>query len=295
MIGDGDLALYLRRYWGLDGARITELGGGMGSRTWVVERDAGRWVAKAVAEIGSAQFAGGLQLALHLEQAGLRAGAPVPASTGGLTVAGPGESLALLTWVPGEPLTAGSEADQLVLGRTLGEVHAALAGLRPESAQRFHWVDPAVGYLDLRPWLRPAIAAAVAALEEADPGEMTHGMLHADPSPDAFLFDPRSGRCGVIDWSYSIRGPLLYDVASAVMYLGGPAPAAPFIGEYLKAGLLGGAELDGGLLPMLRFRWAVQANYFAWRISTGDMTGISGPAENETGLEDARRALLSIG
>ena len=42
---------------------------------------------------------------------------------------------------------------------------------------------------------------------------------------------------------------------------------------------------------MLRFRWAVQADYFARRITGNDLTGIAGPEENEKGLEDARRAL----
>jgi hypothetical protein len=42
---------------------------------------------------------------------------------------------------------------------------------------------------------------------------------------------------------------------------------------------------------MLRFRWAVQADYFAWRIANHDLTGITGPAENEKGLDDARRWL----
>jgi len=44
-------------------------------------------------------------------------------------------------------------------------------------------------------------------------------------------------------------------------------------------------------VPMLRFRWGVQANYFAWRIAENDLTGISGPQDNEKGLEDARRSL----
>jgi hypothetical protein len=52
-------------------------------------------------------------------------------------------------------------------------------------------------------------------------------------------------------------------------------------------------EADEGLRPMLRFRWAVQADYFAFRITGNDLTGISGPHENEKGLEDARRALLA--
>jgi len=38
---------------------------------------------------------------------------------------------------------------------------------------------------------------------------------------------------------------------------------------------------------MLRFRWAVQADYFARRIATGDLTGIESAAENESGLADA--------
>ena len=34
------------------------------------------------------------------------------------------------------------------------------------------------------------------------------------------------------------------------------------------------------MLVMLRFRWAVQADYFAHRIADHDLTGISGPADN---------------
>jgi homoserine kinase type II len=37
---------------------------------------------------------------------------------------------------------------------------------------------------------------------------------------------------------------------------------------------------------MLKFRWAVQANYFAWRIAENNLTGISGPQGNEEGLDD---------
>jgi Ser/Thr protein kinase RdoA (MazF antagonist) len=118
------------------------------------------------------------------------------------------------------------------------------------------------------------------------------GLLHADPAPEAFRYDAATGRCGVIDWSSAHHGPLLYDLASAVMYLGGPSRAAAMTAAYLSADpLTAGAGADD-LPVMLRFRWAVQADYFAWRISTGDLTGIAGPEENEKGLEDARRALL---
>ncbi len=49
-----------------------------------------------------------------------------------------------------------------------------------------------------------------------------------------------------------------------------------------------------GLLPKLRFRWAVRADYFAHRIAARDLTGITGDAGNVRGLEDARRALVQI-
>ena len=88
-----------------------------------------------------------------------------------------------------------------------------------------------------------------------------------------------------------MHGPLLYDLASAVMYLGGPDRAAAMTDAYQAADLLSQQEIADGLPVMLRFRWAVQADYFARRITANDLTGIAGPEENEKGLEDARRSL----
>lgn len=294
MITETVLVSCLDRYWGLRGVQVTVHNGGMGSETWFAELGDRRWVAKAVAPGDGRPFAGGMAIAQRLEQAGIPAGAPV-AALGGQLVVNVGEAwLALLTWVPGQALTGQDDAEQDVMGRTLAKVHKALVGFEVESAQRFHWVDPAAGYLALRPWLRPAIKAALDALDTASPDRMTWGLLHADPAPEAFRLDPATGRCGVIDWSYAVCGPLLYDLASAVMYVGGPDHAKTLIQAYLDAGTLGAAEVEHGLAPMLRFRWAVQANYFAWRIAGNNLTGTSGPQENEKGLEDARRSLTYL-
>jgi Ser/Thr protein kinase RdoA (MazF antagonist) len=65
--------------------------------------------------------------------------------------------------------------------------------------------------------------------------------------------------------------PLLYDLASAVMYAGGPDHAKTLVRAYLDEGTLQAAEVQHGLTPMLQFRWAVQANYFAWRINKNDL------------------------
>jgi Ser/Thr protein kinase RdoA (MazF antagonist) len=293
---DDELAACLEQNWHLADARIRRHDGGMGSRTWIVEQRQARWVAKMVSPEAAGPLAGGLQLAQRLDRAGIPAGAPVPSRTGDLTVPiGDGYWLALLTWVPGTPLTGEGDEEQAVIGGTLARVHAVLQDFELASAERFHWVDPGAGYLSLRPWLRPAVSAAVAALDEARPGAMTWGLLHADPAPGAFRLDPETGRCGVIDWSYAVVGPLVYDLASAVMYVGRPENASALIASYLDGGMIGRGEVDAGLLPLLRFRWAVQANYFAWRIATNNLTGISGPEDNEAGLEDARLSLRELG
>jgi Ser/Thr protein kinase RdoA (MazF antagonist) len=285
------LAACLKRYWSLSDVRVTAHHGGMGSATWFVGHRGERWVAKLVAPVAGNQLAGALALAQRLDQAGIPSGPPVPAGDGRLAVDVGAGWLALLRWVPGDPLTGGTTAERDLIGTTLAEVHEVLAGCDAGGAERFHWVDQDAGYLSLRPWLRPAVVAALEAFEAADPGGMTWGLLHADPAPDAFRLDQVSGRCGVIDWSYFLYGPLLYDLASAVMYVGGASAGNDLIEAYLGCGTLTAAEVRAGLEAALRFRWAVQANYFAWRIAENDMTGITGPAENEKGLEDARRAL----
>jgi homoserine kinase type II len=293
VITEPELVSCLDRNWGLEGVQITVHNGGMGSETWFADVGDRRLVAKAVAPDDGSPFAGGMAIARQLDQAGIPAGAPVPALGGQLVVNIGDAWLALMTWVPGQPLTGQDDAEQDLIGKTLARVHQALAGFEVDGAQRFHWVDPDADYLALRPWLRPAIKAVLDALDTAQPDRMTWGLLHADPAPEAFRLDPATGRCGVIDWSYALHGPLLYDLASAVMYVGGPEHAETLIRAYLGEGILTASEVEHGLAPMLRFRWAVQANYFAWRIAGNNLTGISGPQENERGLEDARRALTN--
>jgi Ser/Thr protein kinase RdoA (MazF antagonist) len=295
MISDQTVRELLLRTWGLgEGTRITRHDGGMGSQTWIIDQGGRRWVAKAVAPRLAEPFALGLQVARLLGDAGISAGTPVPALSGPVTAdIVSGDRMALLNWVPGAPLTGDSEGEQRLIGETLARVHSVLRDRTVPGAQRFHWVDPAAPYLGLRAWIRPAVSASVTELAELQrESPWTQGLLHADPAPEAFRYDAATGQCGIIDWSSAHYGPLLYDLASAVMYLGGPGRAAAMTRAYLSASPRAARDAAAGLRVMLRFRWAVQADYFAWRITAGDLTGIAGPEENEKGLEDARRALL---
>jgi Ser/Thr protein kinase RdoA (MazF antagonist) len=115
--------------------------------------------------------------------------------------------------------------------------------------------------------------------------------LHTDPTPGAFIHDDDTGVTGLIDWAGSCRGPALYDVASAVMYLGGPDLSERFLTAYVDRGPLKQTELRQ-LDTFRRFRWAIQASYFASRIVADDRTGIADdPAHNQAALDRARRGL----
>ena len=166
MISDEDVRQLLRRCWGLaDCAHVARHDGGMGSQTWIVNQGERRWVAKSVAPHLADSFAHGLEVARLLDDAGIRSGAPAPALSGSMTVdTASGDRVALLTWVPGSPLTGTDEAEQRLIGDTLARVHRVLRNREVPGAQRFHWVDPAAAHLELRPWLRPAVTAAVDAL-----------------------------------------------------------------------------------------------------------------------------------
>ncbi|MDR7276237.1 phosphotransferase enzyme family protein [Catenuloplanes atrovinosus] len=279
MIGDVRLRTRLAEAWGLTGATVEVHNGGINSATWFVADRGERWVAKAVAPGARRSFAGGLTVATALDAAGIPAGAPVPARDGDLVVDVDGIPLALLTWVDGEEAD-----DRRLIGTTLGRVHRTLRDVPMPDAERFHWVDPRADHLGLRPWVRPAVSAAVEAYDRLGPETLTWGLLHTDPNPDAFRVDRARGVCGVIDWSVAMTGPLLYDLASAVMYAGGPEHARDLIESYHAERVVPRAEVDRALGTMLRFRWAVQADYFARRIAGDDLTG---GADNERGLADA--------
>jgi Ser/Thr protein kinase RdoA (MazF antagonist) len=291
VIDEATVRARLAQDWELPDAKIVAHHGGMGSATWFVSQDDRRWVAKAVVSALRTQFMGGLQVAAVLDGAGIPAGPPVPTRDRRLVVTVDDWALALLTWVVGEELSGASPVEQWVIGQTLGQVHQALRGAVIPGVQRFHWVRPQAAHLALRPWIRPAVQAAVAALTALSPEALSWGLLHADPAPEHFRLERSSGRCGLIDWSVALEGPLLYDLASAVMYVGGPGRGSHLVQAYLRQAVVSAAEVERALPVLLRFRWAVQADYFARRIVEQDLTGVSGPADNEKGLEDARRWL----
>lgn len=286
-----DLPELLRRFWGLDRADVKPLGGGMNSETWLVDHEGSTYVAKRVASDQVAELVAGCELARALARAGLVTGRPVPTTDGRLVLAEHG--MALLEHVPGRELEGETDEEQRWIARTLAAVHVGGGPAPGPSTSSFmpDWLSPDLPGVESHQWLLPAIAAVRA---ETDPLPVTWSVVHNDPAPEAFIHDDDTGVTGLIDWSGASRGPILYDVASAVMYLGQPAEASTFLSTYRTWGPLASDELQW-LDAFRRFRWVVQAAYFSWRLASGNLTGIADQAENDKGLDDARRSLAELG
>jgi homoserine kinase type II len=286
-----DAAELLDRFWGMHAADIRPLGGGINSETWLVEHHGATYVAKRVPHGGIADLVAGCEVASRLAEAGFVTGRPVPTSDGRLVLTEHG--LALLEYVPGRELEGATEQEQHWIASTLAGVHLAGSPARGPSTATFmtDWLSPQLPGVAAHPWLAHVLEAVRA---ETDPLPLTWSVLHTDPAPEAFVHDDNTGVTGLIDWTGATRGPVLYDVASAAMYLGGTDRATAFLDAYLTHGPLDAQEMHH-LDAFRRFREAVQATYFAWRLAANDLTGGIDQAENEKGLNDARRRLATLG
>ena len=263
----------------------------MNSQTWLVEHQGSVSVAKRVAPADVDALVAGCRVAETLSDVGFVTGRPIRTIDGRLAV-GEGR-LALLEHVPGRELDGDTDEEQGWIAETLAGVHAASEPVPGPGTAGFFtgWLSPELPGVSTHPWLCQVVETVRA---ETDPLIVTWCGLHTDPSPEAFIHDDSTGTTGLVDWAGATRGPVLSDVASTVMYLGGPEGASAFLAAYESAGPLDREELQ--LLDAFRrFRWAVQGAYFAWRLAMGDLTGISNQGGNEKGLHDARTGLTELG
>lgn len=285
MLNDAALVTALRSAWGWTPASVTALDGGMNSRTWWVHHRGATWVAKWVPEGESEHLRAGVAAAAYAASSGLRTGRPCPDRDGRDAVEVAGGLLVVLAAVPGRELSGEEPDDDAAIGRTLARAHLATVGRRAEGAWEFPWIDPDASHLAIDEQVRGAVRSAVEAVDAVPADELTNGICHGDPAPEAFLRD--GTEVGLIDWGSCVNGPLLYDLASAAMYLGGLDRAGPMLAAYSRAGgPVPDVEVARHGPTLLRWRWAVQADYFAGRLAGEDTE------ENRGGLADARRRLL---
>jgi Ser/Thr protein kinase RdoA (MazF antagonist) len=231
------------------------------SRTWDVDAGPDSYVCRRVDASGRAALAAALSAAAPLRDAGVAVGRPVRTLGGLLTAVVAGGALAVSERAPGRPLSGADPIDQQFWGDRLGAVHRALLSFAHPGLRSFQVLDPYGPHLDVEPWLRPAVTDAISATTRLTVTDrLTYGVLHGDPAPGDFVVDPDSGRAGLLDCGVGGTGPLVYDVAAAVVHAGGPEHAAELLDGYRAAGPVPADELHAALPVLLRFRWAVLAD-----------------------------------
>ena len=282
MTPEAEVAAVIETLWTLTSPVVTPLGGGMNSQTWTVRDGGASYVAKQVEPAGVEDLVRGAEAATWLAAAGLVTGPPVPTLDGRLVATEHG--LVLLQHVPGVEMDGDTDEEQTAIALTLASVHRAGGPTVDSLTQSFcaDWLTPSLPGLADHAWLLRALASVRA---ETDPLAVTSALLHTDPAPSAFRRDPASGVTGLVDWAGARRGPVLYDVASAVMYLGGSDPG-PHLPRDVREPRPPRVPRELARIDTYRrFRWVVQGAYFASRIAADDLTGGIEPADNQHGLE----------
>lgn len=272
---------------------VMPLGGGWNSATWLVVTAEGRYVAKLVDDLDAQGLASGLQMAEFLAARGLACGAPARTRDGELTISMPEGTLALLLHEPGTPPDLSVPGQVRRAGGVLARAHQEMrdfpAGSDPRYRWPWEWVARCLDTIAMpedvnaaarRIW--PQIVRTVA------DHRLSVSVIHADPGPDGFLLGGDGEPDALIDWSTTLRGPLLYDLAcfAVITRPAGPQAARWFIQGYAAQMPQIGPQLSH-LDCLVKARWLANAIYFSARIERGIERGSDSPTANQDGLATA--------
>ena len=275
---------------------VTPLAGGWNSSTWLVVTPGGRYVAKLVDHSEAGALVSSLEVATFAAERGLACGPPVLTSRGALTVTLPAGQLALLHFVPGARPDLAVPCQLRRAGRVLASAHRILADFPAGRDGRYQWpwewVIRGLDSIAMPARLRAAARDAwTQIVETVDAGQLSLGLIHADPGPDSFLLND-NGPDALIDWATTLRGPLLYDLASFAVTANeaGPDAARWFTDAYARDMPRITPELPY-LGYLIKARWVANAIYFSHRIEHGIQRGPAAPDANGAGLAAAYQGL----
>jgi Ser/Thr protein kinase RdoA (MazF antagonist) len=280
---------------------VRPLGGGWNSSTWLVATPSGRrFVAKLADHSDAEALAAGLRVAEFAAVRGLACGDPLRTRDGELTVALPEGVLALLRYVPGIPPDLSAPGQVRRAGSLLARAHLILRDYPAGDQARYRWPWEWVARCLDTVAMPPEVSAAARhawheAVRSVEDNQLSVSLIHADPGPEGFLLsDGDAGRDGLIDWATTLRGPLLYDLASFAVLTrsAGPRAAQWFTEGYAQQMPRIGSEL-GYLDCLTRARWVAHAIYFCSRIERGVHRGSTSPTANEDGLAAAYHGMTT--
>ena len=279
--------------WPYQPESVTPMTGqGMNSATWLVVTAHGHYVAKLVDDLDAPGLIKSLRIAEFLAARELPCGPPVRTRGGELVVPLPEGTLALLRQDRGTPPDPSVPSQVRRAGRVLARAHNALrdfeTGPDPHYRWPWEWVDRLLNTIAMPQHVN--VAARHVWLEivrtVAD-HQLSVSVIHGDPGLSGFLLAD-DNRDALIDWTTTMRGPLLYDLACVAVMTkrSGPQVARWFTEGY--------AEQIPEIRPELAYldylvkaRWIANAIYFASRIERGIQRGSDSPTANQAGLEEA--------
>ncbi|MDR7278231.1 phosphotransferase [Catenuloplanes atrovinosus] len=234
---------------------------GVHASRWELTAAGRRYTATLVPAAARAALEAGLAALDRLGASGIAAGAAERTLQGGLhTETGTG-LLALCRRAEGRPLDPADPVDARWWGAVLGTAHRALdeffhPGLQANAS--WHGLDPDAPHLSAE--TRDAVARAVAAVTRlCVTDRLTYGVLHRDPWAPLFLIDPATGRTGLLGWGPAGTGPLVYDLAAAVLAADGAEAEAELVDAYARAGPVPRDEIEAALPVLIELRRAALA------------------------------------
>jgi Ser/Thr protein kinase RdoA (MazF antagonist) len=208
-------------------------------------------------------------------------------------VHGEHHSLALLRYVPGDPLRLSDPGAASLYGHLLGRTHRLLLKnfAREGLFDLYEFLLQETDYVAAQPGLASLIHLA---FEKARAYEAQHsvtlGIIWADRIE--IVREKETGQVGIIDWGAIERGPLVFDVALSMLCLfpEGSQAVHEFLQAYLAVAPISVQELQG--LPYYKaLFWARQAKYFAYRIAAGVTLGDASVERNAKRFEESRQHL----
>ncbi|GAB7037936.1 MULTISPECIES: phosphotransferase enzyme family protein [Catenuloplanes] len=235
---------------------------GVHASSWEATAGGDRFTLTRAPARARAALEAGLGALERLAERGLGAGPAERTVHGALTTETAISVLALVRRAEGRPLHPADPVDARWWGDLLGAAHRALDGFDHPGLQHhrsdWHGLDPDAPLLP--PATRDAVARAIAAVTRlCVTDRLTYGVLHRDPSAPLFLIDPETGRTGVLGWGPAGTGPLVYDLAAAVLAADGPEVAAELVDAYARAGPVHRDEIEAALPVLIELRRAALA------------------------------------
>ena len=191
---------------------------GIENTNFLVETGAGRFVLTLFERLPAAALPFYLDLMAHLAGRGFPCPRPV-ADAGGATLGEmKGRPACLVTFLPGQPVSAPSPAECQAVGAMLADLHLKAAGIpgAPDNPRGRGWWKEAAAAA------APRLAPGDAALLEEELRfqslyrfpDLPRGVIHGDLFRDNVLWSG-SRVSGVIDFYFACADVLLYDVAIA--------------------------------------------------------------------------------